>query len=1333
MTKKIQTTLLAVAFLSAALATTVAQTTATWTGGASDGLWNTAGNWDVGVPGEGTNAIVGQTTVNYNAAMAATSFAGLTLGGALNVNAGGFTIDAASAVPLTINTNGVLTINSAGVVVITNSGSVTMLTPTTGASPVIDVEGGALVLSNNFGSFNLGDSTSKDANIGAVFTNNGGHVVIDQQLVVKGRDSRFYMSGGTLDLQGGLNLNVVNNDMRQFFTIAGGTANLGDVNINRATTAGGLSVEGGAVNSSSIQIGTGIASGNARMTGGIWTNSGAFYVANRNNAATSSNRRVYFTMNDGYLVTLGADGIIINNQGEASTSNLSNNGGTLTVNGGTITTEGIYLNGPSVTANSYARFALSGGTLYLGTVGLVANADSANSLSAVFTLSGGTLAAKDDWTSSANLPLSGALTFQAADAGGIAHNITLNGVISGSTGSLIKTGAGTLTLNGTNTYTASTVINNGTLALGVNGALPSSSISVASGATFDVTASGLVLGSSQAIGGSGIVAGPFGANDSTINPGGSTAEGTLTFANGLALTNTILNFQLTDDTTGMVKSNDALNVVGDLAADQLNTIVVTPVGSLSIGTYTLIKYSGTFNGSITNFACVAGTLTNAPGEIDLVVSVARPTANLVWVGDGTANLWDTGGSSNWLNGSSLDRFYTGDTNNFTDLSTNATVDISGIVAPAAVQVDSTNDYTFTGDGDITGTAGLTKSNSGRLIILNTNDYTGVTTISGGTLSVSNLTDGGVSGPLGAALGDSTKLVFDGGTLEYLGGDLTFSRGATFAAGGGTLNVPFSNLTISGALTGEGVLSKSGAGQLVLPTANNYAGGTVISSGSVRAAQGSGATISALGTGALTLNGTSNSAAFLFGGDQETLNNTLNVTGNLNYITNNGNNTISGVTGSGTVTFEGASANTMTLQKADMSGFTGTFVVDTVGVLRFYTGSTADASGATFDLGSGSALLNNKNGNLTARIGALKGGPNTTLQGASSADNPTTYIIGGKNIDSTFSGSINELTSARIVNVVKTGTGTLLLLGGAVTNISTPDGFTFYTNVIYTNLLTYTGSTTISNGVLKVVVPDALTNGTTPVILAASTAVLDASDMGYISNQYDTDGVTVTNQILITNGVFEVASGQMLGGLGTIRASKVLLDVGSILNVGLPTGVLAVTNDLEMAGAVNISLSRGNTPSSGKLMAQSFAIDSTATLVITNTGAALADGDHFTLFNKAVNSNLFASVTLPATDPTGTTNYVWQNDLAVDGTITLVSGGVSPINQNPPPIFTSFNGSTLSLSWPTNSGWILQMQTNSLSSGLSTNWVDVLGSQDMTSTNITVNANQPTVFYRLRLP
>jgi autotransporter translocation and assembly factor TamB len=63
-----------------------------------------------------------------------------------------------------------------------------------------------LLLTNNTGTVALGEGTGSDANAGAAFTNNSGHVTFGQQLVVRSRDTRFTMTGGTLNLLGGIEL-----------------------------------------------------------------------------------------------------------------------------------------------------------------------------------------------------------------------------------------------------------------------------------------------------------------------------------------------------------------------------------------------------------------------------------------------------------------------------------------------------------------------------------------------------------------------------------------------------------------------------------------------------------------------------------------------------------------------------------------------------------------------------------------------------------------------------------------------------------------------------------------------------------------------------------------------------------------------------------------------------------------------------------------------------------------------------------------------------------------------------------------------------------------------
>ena len=81
-------------------------------------------------------------------------------------------------------------------------------------------------------------------------------------------------------------------------------------------------------------------------------------------------------------------------------------------------------------------------------------------------------------------------------------------------------------------------------------------------------------------------------------------------------------------------------------------------------------------------------------------------------------------------------------------------------------------------------------------------------------------------------------------------------------------------------------------------------------------------------------------------------------------------------------------------------------------------------------------------------------------------------------------------------------------------------------------------------------------------------------------------------------------------------------------------------------------------------------------------------------------------------------------------ISLVS--LTVVNPNPGPIQWSSAGGQLAMSWPTNMGWTLQVQTNSPGVGLGTNWVNVPGSTTITNVVVPVSPTNGSVFYRLRL-
>jgi Concanavalin A-like lectin/glucanases superfamily len=139
-----------------------------------------------------------------------------------------------------------------------------------------------------------------------------------------------------------------------------------------------------------------------------------------------------------------------------------------------------------------------------------------------------------------------------------------------------------------------------------------------------------------------------------------------------------------------------------------------------------------------------------------------------------------------------------------------------------------------------------------------------------------------------------------------------------------------------------------------------------------------------------------------------------------------------------------------------------------------------------------------------------------------------------------------------------------------------------------------------------------------------------------------------------------------------------------------------------------------------------------TYVWTNVtaGVTLASGTvaNAAIINAALNANNVPSawngnvLELIVNNAYGTTNAF----------VTLTVS--SAVNSNPTNIVFAATNNELYLSWPADhTGWQLQAQTNSLSVGLSGNWVNVAGSVNTNQVAIPVNLNNGSVFYRLVYP
>ncbi|MBK0193821.1 fibronectin-binding autotransporter adhesin ShdA [Salmonella enterica subsp. enterica serovar Infantis] len=181
------------------------------------------------------------------------------------------------------------------------------------------------------------------------------------------------------------------------------------------------------------------------------------------------------------------------------------------------------------------------------------------------------------------------------------------------------------------------------------------------------------------------------------------------------------------------------------------------------------------------------------------------------------------------------------------------------------------------DNNVTGGGQIVKSGNDELIVTGANNYSGGTTISGGTLTADHadslgsgdIDNSGVlqvgEGELENTLSGSGSLVKTGTGELTLSGDNSYSGGTTIT--GGTLTADHADSLGTGAiansgvlqvgegelentLSGSGSLVKTGTGELTLSGDNSYSGATTITDGTLIAAN-----VNALGSGNIDNSGT----------------------------------------------------------------------------------------------------------------------------------------------------------------------------------------------------------------------------------------------------------------------------------------------------------------------------------------------------------------------------------------------------------------------------------------------------------------------------------------------
>jgi fibronectin-binding autotransporter adhesin len=598
-------------------------------------------------------------------------------------------------------------------------------------------------------------------------------------------------------------------------------------------------------------------------------------------------------------------------------------------------------------------------------------------------------------------------------------SLTLNGAIGG-TGTLIKSGLDALIVNGINNYSGSTIVKAGRFVLdGKN--LGGGLLTNAPGTT---------------IAGLGTNSGPVAVNG-TLSPGDdSTATGTIG-TGPLTLNSATLTFDV--DTT-----SDRVEVNGNLTLNGTIGIQLVPGGSLTLGqVIPLIHYTGSLIGNTNGLQLLslppgfAANLFSNANNIGIIVSYVP--VNKTWRGGAPSGptLWDTT-MTNWDNASNPDRYNSGDFTTFDDTGLTNLVTLVGTLTPASMTFNNSSAYTLGGSGKLSGVTRLDMSGAGSLLITNSgiNDFTGPITInsSAGILQVGN---GGTNGSIGTGLiTNFTAVVFNktgtntvnnnffetgvvtnkGGGVLVLGGDnsvadmsitvatnstvrpatstaLGRNVGTTLIENGGTLDVNGQNLgaksvTVSGTgVGGAGAIVNSGAAQIsalqsiILQTNVTFGG---IARWDLRAG-----TVSSLDTGGQPFN-----------------------------IIKVGTNQVSFV-----------SITNVDAALADIDIQQGTFSVQN------FTGQLGDPaknifvrSNATLHLFALNLFPLNKviavqnTGIITNESGA------SMIIGSVTVTNKVTFGIAGTSL--TISND-NAFTGVSLTNIVKTGTGSLILIGNSL--------------------------------------------------------------------------------------------------------------------------------------------------------------------------------------------------------------------------------------------------------------------------------------------------------------
>ena len=755
------------------------------------------------------------------------------------------------------------------------------------------------------------------------------------------------------------------------------------------------------------------------------------------------------------------------------------------------------------------------------------------------------------------------------------YDFTLSGVISGPA-DLTKLGAGTIVLTGANTYTGKTIVQEGTLAL-----------TASANATTGIEVNGgfLRLDSATAIPAGGVVLNGGGLK---FNLGATTA---------ITVNNLTINAASTIDTTGLdVTFGGALTGTGSLIKAGTGT---------APGTLTLADGS-TFAGSTT---IAGGKLVIANDSALGAVPATATAGQLTFTGGSLQTTANVTLAAN--RGIALDVNSTGVL--LPDAATTLTVD--SIIASG------------TGTGTTSGKLALGSATSGEIILNGVNTYLGDTELRGSTVTLGNdaalgaganlLVPTGLNevtvkfGP--AATGAISKLV----NVESLQSTLTLVGGAK-------------DVTLSGGVTGAGIVAQTGSGKLILGGTSLFAGvvaadNTIVLNSANAVATGTFGAALKFGSAA---NSYANAGTLVYGtGVTSDVSGLLSTT-SPSLTVDTGANNVAWATavygsftftkkGSGELAIEGLDpvssgsvnleAGTLTMAKSNslsgVGGFGSGTVVTFTGdaTLKYGAGVTADVS----------AVLVSASGKTgTIDIGA----------------NDVTYasaLTGDGSFIKTGSGTLTLTATNAFTGGFKLAQGTLEIAG---------------TDVLFASSgLTFTGDATLKYGASTT---DDVSASLT--VLAGKTATIDvgANDVSFANVVSGAGsfikagtGMLTLDETPTLSGAFGITGGTVvLTSFGALSSpSSITVGTGAALDTTARSGfTLANGQSLSGAGTVDVGAAKSLTIATGTTL-NAAGLSVTGNLALAGTYAATLGAPGTALApNTAAQTNVTGDVTLGGT-------------------------------------------------------------------------------------------------------